>query len=241
MAWASLGSLGSNNATNGDPISIAIGTAVAVGRVIVVHIASDYPMSASTVTDTAGNVYKATQEISNSNGAVAAFWFSLTSVALLAGDSITVTFSLNEPSLVAVSAWHYSVASGSTISKAGSTSVLGDGIDPPAMTISGLVSGEYLFTHTLAIDLATALVGYVEDANYTAVTGDGTGLGGDNISVRGGFRILAATGDTVDCSAAVADTAQLFFALLETLAAPAATGLSVSVIEGPARMGGLLW
>jgi hypothetical protein len=247
MAWASVGTLSSNAGKSANTlIQLLVGNNAAAGSVVLVLVAKDEtstgtsdgdPNECTSVTDDAGgNTYTKIAEFANmqtsaaEDGAVISVFYSKLATALVGSTHlITANFSASTTARV-ISAWNFSIAAGSTVSVAAAAQTnAGDAADPASQTISGLTSGEYLFVHALAsegpeADAFTMSTNYTE-LSATGAIGTSGGAADSNMSVVGEYRILTGTGDSVNMSSNTADRdyAQVYFALLETLAGGAAT------------------
>lgn len=178
------------------------------------------------VTDTKGNTYFKAAEFANGNGAAqtgvtVSVWFSLLTTTLVLGaDTCTATFS-NSSSRDAscITNRNFTITAGNRVSVSQVQTVADDATDPSAQTIAGLISNEYLFYHMLGAEAPTTDT-YTLTAGYTDATNIGTsgGAADSNVQLRGEFRILTGTGDTVNIASVTADRdyAQVYIAFLES-------------------------
>lgn len=238
MAFASVGTLGSGQQKAiGDPLTTITTTAAAeVGNLIAVIAAYDNVDTTDTPAtqgfnrrlicrDTAGNVYVCLGSAVNGNGAAgagtqAAVFVAMVTTQLNSGEVIEVMDETDSNRTAhAASAWEFSLGhSFFCLAQDGRAYVYSDGVDPEAISLSGMVSREYLLLHCLAAEGPNSDT-YTWDADYTQFDGNGTtgGSAATNQHVRGGFRIATLTGDTVDVTSLTADRdyAQILVAIFE--------------------------
>jgi hypothetical protein len=231
MAWASVGSIGTAQEKLADTaIVLTLSAAAEAGNVVLVAIAIDNNATTdgdftevASVVDSQLNSYNKIIEQTNGQGVAAdgitcSLWYSKIATTLAIGATITVT-TANTVTSKAVSAWEFTVTAGATVSIEGTTSAVGDGADPAAMTISGLADQEYLWFAAHAVE-AAATGTYAAEAGYTLIAENGTTGGGaaTNIWVTGAFLILSATTDTYDASTVTdRDHAQVYAVLKEAV------------------------
>lgn len=225
---------GGNNKTAGTSFTTAApGSGAAVGEVIIFAVALDNTSTTdgqtsevTSVTDSAGNTYVKLGEFCNGQGSAAAgavisVWMALVTTAFTGSVD---TFTVNLANSVTAKAWTaraFTVGAGNSLRLAGTLQTLADdGADPGSMTISGLTSKEYLFVRASAGE-SNSTTGWTA-TNYTNFLGGQTSGGGaaTNMLVRASYRVLTATGDTLDPSLASADWASVYFALEEYTPGP---------------------
>jgi hypothetical protein len=235
VAWSSISGLNVvNDKTAGS--SIATSATVTAGRGVFVAVAKDNASAAdgennevTSVADTLSNTYTLAKQFTNSQGGansgahVALYYSKITT-----GGSTTITanFSSGTVTASAMILFEGQIASGATLSVAGSSTLANDGADPGSMSIAGLTSGEHLYVRAVALE--TPIDGTVgtPTSSYTVLgSAEATGGGGaaTNMAVWVEYRIFTGTGDTSDPTVASADCASVFVAFRETApATPAA-------------------
>jgi hypothetical protein len=238
MTWARVGTFGAVGQDKTSSSSIAtdnvnsVGTA-AVGSVVIVGIAKDNLQTTdgntsevTTVTDSKGNTYTPIREFCNGQGgagagAVISLWYSLLTTAINVGATDTITANFNGAiTAKAIVADNFTIGAGATVSVAGNaTDLANDAADPGSMTISGLTSGPYLFIRATALERPQT--GWTPTTNYTQLTLKGTSGGSavTNMEYDAEFRIFTGTGDTSDPTATAVDSASIYVALKEAVAA----------------------
>lgn len=210
MTWASVGSRGSaNNKSAATTITVNPSSAVSVDGVLVVIIATDNIGTTDgdlgdivSVTDSQNNVYTKASQFTNGNGnpavgATTGIYFSKITTALATTDAVTVTFN-GSPVSKAVMLHEFSIGTGKVVAVAGTPATQsGTAAQAVSMTISGLVSGEYLWLGGLAVEGPSGDA-FTQDTQYSGMTRAGTsgGLAASNMTVDDGFRIFTGTTDT---------------------------------------------
>lgn len=221
MAITSLGSLGGTSAKSaGTTLSLSPSQSLSIGDWAVWWVAweSAYFFGPDErqnrrlkCTDDGGNYYSSLATWYPPGGASSLAAIFIARIRDTFTTSTTVTFT-NAASLTpkAVSGWAFRGTDDATLRWAGlmdNTAGAGSiGVDPPAVTIGGLPSQEYLLLHVLAAE-APDTDAYTWDANYTQIDTHGTsgGAANTNVTCLGGWRIATLTTDTVDVTSDTAD------------------------------------
>ena len=201
------------------------------GSVIVVLTAWDNTDTADGQTtrlscsDSAGNTYVKAMEFTNGQGAAeagatVAIFVTVPDFDLPFGGTVKVTSDTARVAKVArVLRFDMEPGLYAEVVIVGTATAADDGVDPSAMTISGLDSAEYLFVHAIAIEGPSSDT-YTATPLYSSVL-QNLGTGGappaSNMLLWSEVRVFTGTGDTVDITSDVADRdgAQAFVALLE--------------------------
>lgn len=223
------GGVAGSDKTAGTSVVTAAFTRTA-GRFYCIAIAKDNAASAdgntsevTSITDSQGNTWTKAREFCNAEGGAGAgvtisLWYSVCTT----GGSATLT--LNFSGSVTAKAWNEieaTIGAGSTISVAGGTDVADDGVNPSALTLSGLASQEYLFVRAAGAE-NTAL-STTQTANYTERPDQNTTGGGaaSNINCWLEHRVFTGTGDTSDPTGFATTWASVYVAFKETAGGPA--------------------
>lgn len=244
MAWTNqFGATAGVSKTASTSVTSGTGGAFAAGTVIMVFVATDNTATAngqtsevSSVTDTKGNTYTKIIEFCNSQaaagaGATVSVWYSKITIAVTTTDTYTANFA-NSVTAKAISVNYFTVSAGATISVVSSATLANNALDPGAMSITGLVSGEYLFVRAVALERPSTGT-WTVTTGYTAInTGATTGGGAaTNMEINGEIRIFTGTGDTSDPTATAVDSASVYFALKEQVSVT--TNKAVSAVSTP--------
>lgn len=245
MAIASVGSLGSVGDTSaGTSIALTTSATAEAGNLVVVAVGKDNTATAdsqtsevSSITDSAGgNSWAKLGEYCNGEGAAAAgavvsLWASILTNQIASGGTITANFS-DSPASSAISAWEFTIGTGSTISVDSLQVLANDLADPGSMSISGLSSVERLYVRATAVERNTGT--WTVTSSYTAMAIGlaNTGTAATSMEVGGEFRILTGTGDTSDPTWAGADNASVYVAVLETAAPPPGGAANLLMLMG---------
>lgn len=222
--------------------SIEAGVTIEAGNVLIVAAATDNATTTDTlstdlsVSDTQSNAYTRACEYTNGNGSAEAgvttaiFYSKLTTqLSNAASDTITLSSTSSTIHAKTFVAAEFTITAGTTVSVAGSCATMpDDGVDPSAVTISGLTSAEYLWVHNLGAEGPNSDA-YTYDADYSAIgsdtiQGSSGGSQSSNAHTRGRYRIFTGTTDTVDHTSTTTDRdyAQVYVALKVT-APPSST------------------
>lgn len=220
MAFASIGSLGNTNSkTSGQTLSISPSSAVPVGHLVVVWAAAISPDGNGedllgkvrdgnyACTDDAGNIYTTlTCGYSVASLAIgSAMFIAYVDHALSTSNVITVTARATNIPARAMSVEEFSIGNGKRwcvyrdlSSGFEDSSTTGPNKQPSNMSVSGMASEEHLILHVLG-NLRPVSDSYTWDSDYTQIVADGTtgGAANSNVTLRGGFRIVTGTSDTV--------------------------------------------
>lgn len=225
MAFASVGSIGSNSAKAlGTTLSITLGAAVPAGDLIVVWVCWD---TGSTIwpvpTDSKGNLYTMGGWVAHGSVNATSLYYCRVQTALASGDTITMTGS--NLTAKAMSAERFTCDASKRIARNQESATLTTlAADPGAISVGSMTSQEYLMLHALGAE-APSTDAYTWDADYTQIAAAGTtgGAADTNITILGGYRIATLTGDNVDVTSDTAnrDYNQILIALCEV---PAYTG-----------------
>lgn len=230
MAWTFIESNGSGtNKASSASLAFNLSAAIAVGEVAVSTWVTDNAGTVSgssndhaTVTDAKGNNWTKIIEWTRSSGAAAdgatvSLWYSKITAALAIGDALTLTCEIVVAKAGSIKS--YSMAAGSSISIAGSNGASGSSTTP-SVSLSGLQSGEYLWTGAVAAEGPNGDT-YTQDADYANANNAGTtgGAADTNASLRNGDRIFTGTSDTFNPTLGILrDWAVVLGALQETAA-----------------------
>lgn len=253
MAWTSVGTLGAVAVKAANQTSLLLGTGATAeaGNVVVVVVVVDNAGTAdgdnadiTSITDSVGgNTWTKAKEFTNAQGAAGAgtcvsVWFSKLANEIPFNGGITANFaSATAVDAAAMTAWEFTIGAGNVVTVKGSADLADDGVDPSAITVSGLTSQEYLWVHGLGAE-GPDNDAYTWDADYSQFSADGTtgGAAASNQHVRGGFRIFTGTADTVDVTSTTADRdyAQVLAALLEA-APPVGPPIGTLALMGAGR------
>lgn len=235
MAFASVGTIGSNSSVAADQSSLAITTtAVAeVDRLVTVHIALDNNQTTdgdegavSSVTDSAGNTYSKGGEFCNGNGlaqagATISEWYSVITTQLASGGAITANFTNNTSrDSVAMSAWKFTKGAGTTVSVEATNSVADDAASSVSALDATTANIECLRLRGVASE-TNAANGFIATASWTAFTQKlANNAGGPlaSIFLHGEFRIFTGTGasSAPTYTPLAVDHASVYVALKET-------------------------
>lgn len=207
MAFTSKGTLGAtNDKTAGTSIALTtITTSLSAGDLCVVVVGKD-PAAANagantnevtSVTDSVGgNTWTKAYEWENSTaanaGAVCAVYFSVLTNALPTGSVITANFS-DSRTASAISAWGYSVASGSSVSVDGTPSGVSAANGLASATVSSLSNVEHLALRALGGEGTSVSTGAGTGWTALSVSGTSGGSGASNIAVNGLWAIKSAS------------------------------------------------
>ena len=236
MTWAHQGNRGTVAAKAASTTTVVSVTAtVAVGRVLVVHVATDNlgntagaTSHISSVADSQGNSYSKVSEYtqtggSSADGVTVAIYVSKIATQLTTSDTVTVT----HPNVVARTAGleEYSI-SGTGISVAGNNGAIGSGTSG-SVTLSGLASAEYLWVGQFGFE-DKSNVTFTGDTDYSYRTQHSTGTGGAgaaNITGNPADRVYSGASDTFEFSSlsTSSDFAIVLGALQETGGGPTYT------------------
>lgn len=221
MAITSLGSLGGTSSKSaGTTLSLSPSQSLQIGDWAVwwagwesnYFFGPDERQNARLMcTDDGGNYYSSLVTWYPPGGASSLVAIFIARIRSVFTTSTTVTFTMSS-SLIpkAVSGWAFRGSDDATLRWAGLMDNTGGagsiGIDPPAVTISGLPSQEYLLLHALAAE-APDTDAYTWDVDYTQIDTHGTsgGAANTNVTILGGWRIATLTTDTVDVQSDTAD------------------------------------
>lgn len=230
MAFASVGSMGSVVTPKSDgTTSVLTAAATAeVGNVVAIMSAWDNEATVDgetsqlSLADSAGNTWIKVAEYTRTTGAAnagvcVALWVCVVTTQIDSGsDTFTVT-STSSRTAKATHGWEYTIDA-SEIAVEDYTVDGADSGDPPAVTLSGLTSREYLLLHVGAEGRGAT---WTEDGDYTErfdieTTGGGAA---SNVNLWMADRIATLTGDTADpASNADQITAEILAAVYEVTA-----------------------
>lgn len=230
---AHLGNLASNTA-NQASATITTVVVAEVGRLLVLAIAVDNHASVdgdegavSSVTDSAGNSWQKAGEWTNSEGSTQAggtmsVWYCVVTSQIANGGTVTANFTNSTSRDAVAMTGNKFTISASAVEVAGLTRQSFDASDNgPAITISGLTSGEYLWWRSQSSEPGDNVS--APTTNYTAITRvfANTGVTATSMSVIGEFRITTATSQTSDPSGvgAAFNLAVVFVAFKEAVGA----------------------
>lgn len=218
--------------TSSNTLTIVSGFNISAGNnpMIVLTVASDNVVTTdgntnthTSMSDSVGNIYTKVREFTNGQGSAGAgvtvsVWYSVMTVNLATSTILTVNFS-NSITAKAVCSALFSKTARATVDVASSIDLANDGADPGSLTLSGLVSREYVFIRAQGHErpAGDTLTG---DSGYTLMNGAGTSGGSavTNMSVIFEAVIKTATSETTDPSwSNVADEASIMAALYEVL------------------------
>lgn len=220
---------------------IAIVTAAAAGRIILLSLATHEVNPGSTptgnssnhltITDTKGNTWVKLREYTgNMLGAADvvtnSLWYCIVSTGLATSDTLTVTYAISIPCQAIESRQFTSGVANPAITLAGNAADRNDAdSDPGSQTISALTSGEYLFVRGIAIhgspggadvnlyNVTSGFTEFITPHNNSTIQTEGVDR---LIGARGEFKITTGTGATSDPSVDAAtfpDSASIFLAL----------------------------
>lgn len=238
MAFGAGNTIGTGVGTAaGTTTTITTSAATAAGDFVVVYISKDNTGTTdaesnevTSVTDSAGNVYRKDGEYRNSAGAandgvVIAVFSSKHAAALSSGGTITITH--DSVSDRAAAAWKFTtsgtIANGWSVGvEAVATPVVDDATaHGTSISISsGLKSAEYLFFRATGVEdeAFTTRTATASHTLATQVISTTSGANAANTMADGEFRILTGTSDTSNptfTTAASTQGATLFFAYTE--------------------------
>lgn len=232
MAFASVGTLGSNNnKASGTTLVITTSNTLEVGNLGVVFIAADNvdtssgPTSlVSSVVDSAGNTWTKITEYTNGQGSagagiMGAAWYTKATIQLASGGTITITFA-SAITAKAASAWEYSMDTSKVIAVDGINDTAVNNDDPPSKTVTGSNSGEHIWIRVLAAE--TEDPGMTVSGTWTGITRNQTTGGVDttNAAIKGEFIIgSGVTSPASNPSIGSYDFADVMFGLIEQAAA----------------------
>lgn len=195
----------------------------------------------ASVTDSSSNTYNFLAAFRNGQGAAAAgaqveAWYSILGTLLSSGSSTITLTTANTITDKVMQCIEFTIGAGNIITIEGAIQTgASDNADAGSLTISGIVSLEYLFLRGIAPE-SNAATSMTATASYTLYPGAGclntlTGGEASDMGSCGEWRILTATGDTSDPTlvGTTNDNASIYMALKE--AAPPATAPQVIVID----------
>lgn len=208
MAYGSAGSLGSAGVnTGGGNCVITTGATAEAGNLVVVLIAKDNVNGDSgttseitSVTGSNGDVFasagrRVSNDAANAGSYVDIYYKRLTS-QLASGGTITIVKTTDVD--CAAIAWEFTCSADSSVVGTPQTGEGNASSTPSSLTLSGLSNVEHLFIRATAQE-SELTAAWTNTANYTDMgVAASTTVGSTdvNITIRGEFRILTATGDT---------------------------------------------
>jgi len=232
MAITSKGSMGVGaDSSSGSSYSMTTATtALAAGNIALLVSVSDNTSTVdgdnseiTRVTDSGGNTWTKLAEYTNSptaavaDGVTVSIWLTRATAAVAIGGTITITFVSNRTDKCC-SAWAYTVATNSTLTKATNTPVTSEvngANDFGSSAFSGLASLQRLYLRGLGKE-ANSLTDLTVSSGFTLLTLNRSRNNTNAVMVRGEFRVNTSTGETSNPACAVSgDTAGVFVALEE--------------------------
>lgn len=212
MTWASGGLFDVQiEKLSDNTVFVGINTAVPVGDVVIIGVASDNTSSpdgdnseVSGVTDTRGNIYLKAREHTNAQGGAAtgatiSVWYSQITTALQVNDDITATFVSNRTAK-AISVKSFTIGAGNIVSVQAGASLSNDGADPGSMDLT-VPNEEFLWVRVIANEGIENATTWTRTAAYSnnLPFGNTTG-GGDasNMSIGGEFDIFTGISNPSD-------------------------------------------
>lgn len=237
MAFGTPAPIGSgNNGVSGTIVTMASLTTVNVGDCIWVVLVADNLGTTdadhnehTSVTDVVGNTYVKIKEFTNGNGtagtgATVSLWMCNVTVQLVLTTGVitgTISSAVTEKSITAQACTKTAANTLAVVGTPGTD--VGDNADPASMTIGSLSSQEYMFFNGIAMEQANTVT-YTVDADYTAFTLVGGGIGAAGMCACGGLRVFTGTGDTYDAATNPDRDYVQIFAVIQEVAAGGAVG-----------------
>lgn len=235
MAFASVGTLGTNNTKTANMSSKVLTTSAQAeaGNLVVVAVAVDNATATdqdegavSSVTDSAGgNTWTKGKEFSNSGGAaqggsVISVWFSKLAVQIPSGGTITANFtSSTSRDAAVISAWEFTV-DGSVEIEATNQAAEDQASAPPGSLDATTANIACLRIRAIACEdtggSGTPTSGWTEMADATTSGGGAA----SNQELYTEFRISTGTGDASDPTFDSSDQVSVYVALREVSAEP---------------------